>query len=172
VVDDGDLVTAGGVTSGIDLALRLVERFSGADFAEREATRLEYRWTGQNAHPPAGHRITTEKIDGSVRAVLDDEVIAESRGALLLREAGLRPVVYFPKEDVRMDLLSRTEHRTHCPFKGEASYWSVQVRDRRADDLAWAYEDPLPGRSDLLGSVAFYADRLDTIEVDRVEAPW
>ena len=64
-----------------------------------------------------------------------------------------------------MDLLSRTEHRTRCPFKGDASYWSIQVGDRRSDDIAWAYDDPLPGRSDLQGRVAFYADRLDALEV-------
>jgi uncharacterized protein (DUF427 family) len=92
-------------------------------------------------------------------------VIAESRDALLLRETGLRPVTYFPMDDVRMDLLHRTEHHTRCPFKGEASYWSIEVEGRRSDDIAWAYEDPLPARADLKGRIAFYADRLEALEV-------
>lgn len=166
VVDDGDLVTAGGVTSGLDLALRLVARFAGPEYAERGAARLEYDWASAAAPSrpaPAGHHITTEKVDGLVRAVFNGEVVAESRDALLLREGSYAPVVYLPMDDVRMDVLSRTEHRTVCPFKGEASYWSIEVGDRRSDDIAWAYEDPLPGRSDLDGRIAFYADRLDSI---------
>jgi uncharacterized protein (DUF427 family) len=171
VVGDGDLVTAGGVTSSIDLGLRLVERFAGPEFAEREAARLQYPWTpraprAESPHPPPpGHRITTEKVDGLVTATWEGEVVAESGNALLLRESGLAPVFYFPMEDVRMDLLSRTDHRTRCPFKGDASYWSIQVGYRRSDDIAWAYEDPLPGRSDIQGRIAFYADRLDSVEV-------
>ncbi len=170
VVDDGDLVTAGGVTSGIDLALRLVERLAGPEAAEREATRLEYPWTRRSEqstpHPaPAGHSITTEKIDGVVSARWGGEVVAQSSDALLLREASLAPVVYFPREDVRMDLLTPTEHHTRCPFKGEASYWSLQVGDRQAVDMAWAYPDPLPGRADIAGRIAFYADRLDALDV-------
>ena len=98
-------------------------------------------------------------------AGLGVEILSTGGTARLLRESGLSPVFYFPMEDVRMDLLSRTEHRTRCPFKGDASYWSIQVGDRRSDDIAWAYEDPLPGRSDLQGRVAFYADRLDALEV-------
>ena len=91
-------------------------------------------------------------------------MIAESRDALLLRETGLRPVTYFPMDDVRMELLHRTEHHTRCPFKGEASYWSIAVGDRRSEDIAWAYEDPLPARADLKGRIAFYAERLEGLE--------
>jgi uncharacterized protein (DUF427 family) len=175
VVDAGNLVTAGGVTSGIDLALHLVARLAGPEAAEREATRLEYAWVGRpepvpaaspSGHPePAGHRITTEKIDGVVTARWAGEVVAQSADALVLREAGLAPVVYFPMEDVRMDLLTPTEHHTRCPFKGEASYWSIQVGDRSSPDIAWGYLDPLPGRADIAGRLAFYADRLDAIDV-------
>ncbi|MGH8975647.1 MAG: DUF427 domain-containing protein, partial [Acidimicrobiia bacterium] len=173
VVDAGNLITAGGVTSGIDLALHLVARLAGPEAAEREATRLEYAWIGRPepastppAHPaPAGHRITTEKIDGMVTARWAGEVVAESADALLLREAGLAPVVYFPMEDVRMNLLTPTEQHTRCPFKGEASYWSIQVGDRSSPDIAWSYPDPLPGRADIAGRLAFYADRLDAVDL-------
>ena len=93
------------------------------------------------------------------------EVVADSADALLLRETGLPPVTYFPLDDVRMDLLHRTEHHTRCPFKGEASYWSIEVGARRSEDIAWAYEDPLPARADLKGRIAFYADRLEAPDV-------
>jgi len=174
VVDAGGLVTAGGVTSGLDLALHLVERLVSPEAAERQANFLEYSWrpspkagaAGSGGHPaPAGHTITTEPVNGLVSARWGGEVIAQSREALLLRETGLAPVTYFPIDDVRMDLLHRTEHHTRCPFKGEASYWSIEVGERRSEDIAWAYEDPLPARADLKGRLAFYADRLDGLEV-------
>jgi uncharacterized protein (DUF427 family)/putative intracellular protease/amidase len=172
VVDAGGLITAGGVTSGLDLALTLVERFVSADAAEAEAKRLEYPWTRKAENPhdaaPSGHRITTEMIGGVVRAVWNGEVIAETSNALVLREAGLPPVTYIPKADVRMDLMTETELKTRCPFKGEASYWTIQIGDRRSDDIAWSYEDPLPSRTDITGRIAFYADRLDALEVPGV----
>jgi uncharacterized protein (DUF427 family) len=170
VVDAGGLVTAGGVTSGIDLGLRLVERLAGREAAEVEARRLEYPWPPRGAVEPAaaaersgppGHSITTEPIPGLVTARWGGEIVAESRDALLLREAGLRPVTYFPMDDVRMDLMHRTDHRSTCPFKGEASYWSIEVDWRRAENIAWAYEDPLPNRADLKGRIAFYVEKLD-----------
>ena len=170
VVDAGGLVTAGGVTSGIDLALHLVERLVSPEAAEAQAERLEYPWSptpkaAPGGHPaPSGHTITTGPAEGIVTARWGGEVIAQSRDALVLRETGLPPVTYFPIEDVRMDLLHRTEHHTRCPFKGEASYWSIEVGGRRSEDIAWAYEDPLPARADLKGRIAFYADRLDALD--------
>jgi uncharacterized protein (DUF427 family)/putative intracellular protease/amidase len=176
VVDAGGLVTAGGVTSGIDLALHLVERLVGHEAAAHQAEMLEYPWQpspkdaaaapGAGGHPaPAGHTITTEPVDGLVTARWGGEVIAESRDVLVLRETGLPPRTYFPIDDVRMDLLQRTEHHTTCPFKGEASYWSIEFGGRRSEDIAWAYEDPLPARADLKGRIAFYEDRLEGLEV-------
>lgn len=171
VVDAGGLVTAGGVTSGLDLALHLVERLVSPEAAERQAALLEYPWhpspeaAPSGGHPaPAGHTITTEPVGGLVTARWGGEVVAESRDALILRETGLPPRTYFPMDDVRMDLLRRTEHHTRCPFKGEASYWSIEVGDRRSEDIAWAYEDPLPARADLKGRLAFYDDRLESLE--------
>ena len=172
VVDAGGLVTAGGVTSGIDLALHLVSRLVSPEAAERQAALLEYPWRpAEKATPPSGgqpagsgHTITTEPAGGLVTARWGGEVIAESRDALILREAGLPPRTYFPMEDVRMDLLHRTEHHTTCPFKGEASYWGIEVGDHRLGEIAWAYEDPLPARADLKGRICFYDDRLESLE--------
>jgi len=170
VVDAGGLVTAGGVTSGIDLALHLVDRFAGREAAEAEARRLEYPWSpdGAVAVSPAAaprHTITTEPIAGTVRAVFGGQTVAESRNALLLRETGLAPVTYFPMEDVRMDLLQPSDHRTTCPFKGDASYWNIDVGWRRAGNIGWAYEDPLPERVDIKGRLAFFEARLDAFYV-------
>ena len=169
VVDAGGLLTAGGVTSGIDLGLRLVERLAGREAAVAQATRLEYPWSPTAAaagHPaPSGHTITTEPVGGRAVARWGGEVVADSAAAVVLREAGLPPVTYFPQADVRMDLLRPTEHHTRCPFKGEASYWSIEVGARRSEDIAWAYEDPLPARADLKGRIAFYADRLEALDV-------
>jgi uncharacterized protein (DUF427 family)/putative intracellular protease/amidase len=179
VVDAGGLITAGGVTSGLDLALHLVERLVSPEAAERQAALLEYPWhpspragAASGGHPaPSGHTITTEPVDGLVVARWGGEVVAESRHALVLRETGLPPRTYFPMEDVRMDLLRRTEHHTGCPFKGEASYWSIEVGDRRSEDIAWAYEDPLPARVDLKGRIAFYDDRLESLEAGSTATP-
>jgi uncharacterized protein (DUF427 family)/putative intracellular protease/amidase len=170
VVDAGGLITAGGVTSGIDLGLHLVERLAGREAAEAEAARLEYPWSPRDSAPaatggPRGHTITTEPVTGLVRAVFGGQTVAESRNALLLRETGLDPVTYFPKEDVRLDLMEPTDHRTTCPFKGEASYWGIDVGWRSAQDIAWAYEDPLPERADITGRIAFYQHRLDAFYV-------
>ncbi|MEW6476527.1 MAG: DUF427 domain-containing protein [Actinomycetota bacterium] len=166
VVDAGGLITAGGVTSGIDLGLHLVERLVSPEAAEAEAARLEYQWNpvpkdGAEPAVPRGHTITTEPVEGLVTAIFGGQVVAETRNALLLRETGLAPVTYIPMEDVRMDLMYRTDHHSTCPFKGEASYWGIDAGWRRVDNIAWAYEDPLPDRTDLKGRIAFYEGKLD-----------
>jgi uncharacterized protein (DUF427 family) len=96
-----------------------------------------------------------------VRAFLDGTAVADSTRALLLLEAGHLPVYYFPPEDVRTDLLEPTDKRSHCPYKGEASYWSVTVGDRVVTDAVWSYQDPLPGRDDIKGYLAFYWNRME-----------
>ncbi|OON79679.1 DUF427 domain-containing protein [Streptomyces tsukubensis] len=85
-----------------------------------------------------GHRITIEQGTEHVRVVHDGELLAESRQPLLLHETGLPVRYYLPPEDVRTELLTPSETHTHCPFKGDASYWSVPD----APDLVWAYPEP------------------------------
>jgi uncharacterized protein (DUF427 family)/putative intracellular protease/amidase len=174
VVDAGDLVTAGGVTSGIDLGLHLVKRVAGEEAAVAEARRLEYRWSPDGSAEDdeaggGGHKITTEPFAGVVSVIFGGQTLAESRNALLLHETGLPPVTYFPIEDVRMDLLYRTDHQSTCPFKGEASYWGADVGWRQVDNIAWSYEDPLPERSDIKGRIAFYEHKLDAYLADADE---
>jgi uncharacterized protein (DUF427 family) len=96
-----------------------------------------------------------------VRAVFAGEAVVDSRQAKLLHETGLAPVWYFPLQDVRTDLLVRTNRHTTCPFKGEASYWSITVGERTAENAVWGYPDPLPSAPPLGGHVAFYGDAVE-----------
>ena len=108
-----------------------------------------------------GHEIGTEEVSSRVRVVFAGQTVADSTRTRLLYEAGLPPVHYFSMSDVRTDLLVPSDRRTRCPFKGEASYWSMAVDGRCAEDAVWGYEDPLPERADIKGHVAFYRDRVD-----------
>lgn len=96
-----------------------------------------------------------------VKVVFNGTVVADTRSALLLRETRYAPVYYLPRGDVRMDLMARTSHHTHCPFKGNASYWSLTVGDKFAENVVWSYEDPLPEVAELKGYIAFYQNRMD-----------
>lgn len=111
--------------------------------------------------PPRDHMLYLEDSPRRVRAVFHGEVVADSRRVKLMHEAGLLPVYYFPIEDVRMDLLEETDHSTHCPFKGDASYWSVRVGDQVAENAVWGYPDPIEGAPPIKGLVAFYWNKMD-----------
>ncbi|MDX6644145.1 MAG: hypothetical protein QOD76_2107 [Solirubrobacteraceae bacterium] len=111
--------------------------------------------------PDHGHVLYFEDSPRRVRGVFAGETIVDSTRAKLMHETGLLPVYYFPEEDVDADLLEATEHSTHCPFKGDASYWSVVVGDRMAENAAWHYPEPIDGAPPLAGYVAFYWKALD-----------
>lgn len=96
-----------------------------------------------------------------VRVVFNGETVADTIRAKLLHESDLTPVYYFPSEDVRMDLLERTDRSTTCPAKGDAVYWNVRVGDRVADNAAWSYPEPVASAPPLAGLVAFYFGRMD-----------
>lgn len=118
----------------------------------------------QVAHPDrqgSGHAVLLAPSPKRVRVMLNGETIADSSNTQLLHEDGHLPMYYFPIADVRMDLLKKTDHSTHCPYKGDASYWTVQVGDREAENAVWGYEDPLPAQPALKGLVAFYWNRMD-----------
>ncbi|WP_433544056.1 DUF427 domain-containing protein (plasmid) [Streptomyces sp. CA-294286] len=102
--------------------------------------------------PPVGHRITVEQGTTHVRVVRDGQLLAESRRPLLLRETGLPVRYYLPPDDVHTELLTPSDTTTHCPFKGDASYWSVPERD----DLVWSYAEPLPQVAGIKGHFCFY----------------
>ncbi|HEV7665111.1 MAG TPA: DUF427 domain-containing protein [Chloroflexota bacterium] len=107
------------------------------------------------------HRVHVEVSPRRVRVKFNGEIIADSKRAVLLRESNLLPVYYFPPEDVRQDVLTPTDLHTRCPYKGEASYWTVTVGDKRAENAMWGYVDPLPGREDIAGYRAFYWAKMD-----------
>jgi uncharacterized protein (DUF427 family) len=96
-----------------------------------------------------------------MRGIFAGETIVDSRRSKLLHEHGKLPVHYFPEDEVRMDLLERTDHRTHCPWKGDAVHLSVRVGDRISQNAAWSYPEPLPDAPPIAGYVAFYWDRLE-----------
>jgi uncharacterized protein (DUF427 family) len=103
------------------------------------------------------HRIFFADYPRRLRALVGDRVLLDTERAKLLYETGIRPVPYVPLEDLDAELLARTDHTTHCPFKGDASYWSVGDRE----NLVWAYEEPLPEAAWLRGYAAVYWDRVD-----------
>lgn len=102
------------------------------------------------------YALTIAPAEGRVQALLDDEVIADSVGAIAMSEQNHDPVIYFPRADVRMDRLTRTDHDTFCPFKGNASYWSIDS----AENAAWSYEAPYDEMRGIKNSIAFYADKV------------
>lgn len=107
------------------------------------------------------HTVTTEPCNKRIRVEFNGEIIADSTKAMYLFESRLTPVYYIPLDDVRDDVLVRTEHSTHCPYKGDAVYWDVVVGERRADNAVWAYPAPIDAVPELAGYAAFYWNKMD-----------
>jgi uncharacterized protein (DUF427 family) len=114
--------------------------------------------------PGPDHPITITPNSKRVRVVLGGRVIADTRRALTLKEASLPPVQYIPREDADWKLFRRTDHVTHCPYKGDASYYSVAVDGRTAENAVWSYEQPFSAVSAIASRLAFYPERVDRIE--------
>lgn len=107
------------------------------------------------------YRIRLAPAGRRMRAVVAGCVIvAESNDVLVMREADLPPVYYFPRTDVNMELLSREDRDTFCAFKGHASYWTAEAGGRREENVAWSYETPYDEMRRIAGMVAFYQDRV------------
>lgn len=111
--------------------------------------------------PSPGQQYLWEPSPRRVRAMFADVTIADSTRMMLLHEVGHLPVYYFPWADVQSHLLERTDHTTESPLKGTASYWTVRVGDRVAENAAWTYETPAPGGPDLTNFVAFFWNEMD-----------
>jgi len=121
-----------------------------------------------------GHTITITPADQHVEVVVNGVKVAESDRPVLLEETGLPIRYYLPRDDVRTDLLRPTNRETTCPFKGEASYWSVDAGGEVHDDLVWSYETPIPEAEGIRGLMTFYNERVDLV-VDgegRPETPY
>lgn len=107
------------------------------------------------------HRLLMHEFPRRVHARFGGEVVLDTERGRLLHETGLLPALYVPEDDVRTDLLERTDHSTHCPFKGDAAYWTIRVGDRVAENAVWGYPEPLPESSWLHGYMAFYWAPMD-----------
>lgn len=115
--------------------------------------------------PSADHPITVMPTKGRVQVKFGGRVIADSTRALTLQESTYPPVQYIPREDAQMAFFESTAHKTHCPYKGDASYFSLKSGDKRADNAVWSYIEPHPAVDGIAGHLAFYPDRVDSIEV-------
>ena len=111
-----------------------------------------------------GSKISFEPAPRRLQVVFNGETIADSIRALVLREPGHADVVYFPRADVRMEFLKSTDHSTHCPYKGDASYWSIEADGKAAENAVWGYENPFEEVSEIKGYVSFYPDRVEILE--------
>jgi uncharacterized protein (DUF427 family) len=113
--------------------------------------------------PPPGRALYLEPTPKRLRVEVGGEVIADSRRAMMLHESGLQPVYYFPPEDVRSEYLQESDRHTHCPKKGDASYYTIRVGDAVVQAGAWYYPTVLPDAPPALqGMIAFYFQRMDS----------
>ena len=115
--------------------------------------------------PGPDHPITIEKTPKRVRVTVAGKTIADSRDALTLREANYAPVQYIPRKDIDFGLLQRTTNTSHCPYKGDASYYSIVPGGERSVNAIWTYETPNPAVAQIKEHVAFYPTRVDAIEL-------
>ena len=113
--------------------------------------------------PGPDHPISIEPNLSRVVVAVGGQVIADSRAALTLREASYPPVQYIPRRDVDMTALARSEHTTYCPYKGDASYYSIPAGGDRSVNAVWTYETPFEAMAPIKDYVAFYPDRVDEI---------
>ncbi|KUY84098.1 DUF427 domain-containing protein [Burkholderia sp. RF4-BP95] len=114
--------------------------------------------------PGPDHPITIEPHPSRVVVKVAGKVVADTRHALALREASYPAVLYVPREDADMALLQRTDHATYCPYKGDCAYYSIPAGGKRATNAVWTYEHPNPAVESIRAHLAFYPDRVDSIE--------
>jgi uncharacterized protein (DUF427 family) len=120
--------------------------------------------------PGPDHALSFSHTPLRVRALYEGHVIADSDGAVQLKETGYKPVWYFPREHVATAFLAPTARRTFCPYKGEARYFSVLMDGHLGESVVWSYEDPYPAAESLRGLLAFYPNQIEIHELDLGEA--
>ena len=124
-----------------------------------------------------GHVITTEPVAERVVVVVRGVTLADSTHVRRLHETGLPPRFYFPRADVDMTKLVPTDTTSHCPFKGDAVYWSAELDGATVANVAWSYPTPLPERADITELICFFDEKVDAITVGadtlaKPETPW
>ena len=118
---------------------------------------------GYKKHPE--HRVAANRTGEHVRVTFNGEVIADTRNAIRLEESDYPAVYYVPRKDANMERLIPTAHRTYCPFKGNASYFTLSSGGRTADNAVWSYETPYDEVGVIKECLAFYPDKVDSITV-------
>jgi uncharacterized protein (DUF427 family) len=170
------------ITAGGKQAPGAAVRYEDSPIPElRDLVRIE--WDAMDAwfeedeevftHPRDPHtRIDVLPSSRHVRIEIDGVTIAESSNPTLLFETGLPVRYYLPKTHVRLDLLTHTDSESHCPYKGQAEYWSVRTGDALHEDVAWSYPTPLPESLGVAGHIAFYDEKVDVfVDGVRQERP-
>jgi uncharacterized protein (DUF427 family) len=120
--------------------------------------------------PGPDHPITIEPSRSRVVVSVGKAEIVNSVNALILREANYPPVLYIPRKDVDMSVLTRTDHSTYCPYKGDCSYYSIAPGGAKSVNAVWTYEHPYAAVAEIQGHLAFYRDRVDSLEI-RADSP-
>jgi uncharacterized protein (DUF427 family) len=114
--------------------------------------------------PGPDHPITVQPSRSHVVIKIAGRILADTRDALSLKEASYPAVLYIPRKDVDMAMLERTDHESYCPFKGDASYYSIPAGGEHSRNAVWTYETPYDAVSEIKEHLAFYPDRVDAIE--------
>ena len=121
--------------------------------------------------PGPDHPITVTANPKRLQVVYNGHVIVDSERALTLQESTYPAVVYFPREDAEMSFFGRTDHKTHCPYKGDASYFSLNMDGRLAENAVWSYEEPYPAMEEIRGYLAFYPNQVEINAVGDAARP-
>ncbi len=116
--------------------------------------------------PGPDHPITVTLNPKRVRARIDGHVIADTTEAMSLQEASYPAMNYFPRKDVEMGFFAKTALHTACPFKGEASYYTITIDGNVMENVVWSYEDPYPHMQAIKELIAFYPDKVEVYEVE------
>jgi uncharacterized protein (DUF427 family) len=116
--------------------------------------------------PGPDHPITITHSGDRILVRVADRTIVDTRGALLLKETSYPGVYYLPRSDADMSLLAKTDHTTYCPYKGECSYYSIPAGGERSQNAVWSYETSYPSVVQIKEYLAFYPNRVDSIDVN------
>ena len=115
------------------------------------------------------HRVDLLPETRRVRVTFAGQIVADTNAAVRCEETGHEPVHYIPEQDMRLELMRPTDHKTYCPFKGDCSYWTIDVEKggnrQQSENAVWGYRAPYDEAKDLAGHYAFYKSRVDAIEV-------
>ncbi len=156
---EGEPVTVGGrAGAGFRLADEDLAGYVALDFAAFDWLEEDETVTGHPRDP--FHRVDVCRSSRPIRIEVDGEVIAETTAARLLFETQLPTRFYLPREDIQAELRP-SEARSYCPYKGAASYWSLEAGDRVLEDIGWTYAEPLPDAVSIKGLVAFWDEQVD-----------